>query len=412
MGKKIIKAPNLKSKREITVVVLPEDVEKLKEEVAKEYRKKAKVKGFRPGKAPLSVVYKLYEKEIEEDAREEAIRRKVLEEVENTKEEVVSQIYIKEQKEREDGSIEVKCEFDVMPTFDMPNLSQIKIEKKIKKVLESDIDEEIEKLRKQFAKYIPVEEKAQEGLYLLVNYEDRLDGKLIKKQEKGLLHLKWDEMNPELFELFVDKGKGDTVVFEQEVDLKDGKTAKLVRKYEIVEVLKEELPELNDEFAKTLEFENLEKLREEIAERLRKANESKAEDDLEWAIIKEIYERINFELPESMVRNSYVFTLRSMGYEKEPEDENLRQAIYKLAEDLVKREIILDRFADIEGLEITDEELAEEIEKRAKEYNMSKEKYERELKKRGELEGLRNVLRRRKAMEAMKKLVNVEVILE
>ena len=146
MGKKIIKAPNLKSKREMTVVVLPEDIEKLKEEVAKEYRKKAKVKGFRPGKAPLSVIYKLYEKEIAEDAREEAIRRKVLKEVENTKEDVVSQIYIKEQKEREDGSIEVKCEFDVMPTFDIPNLSQIKVEKKIKKVLESDIDEEIEKI--------------------------------------------------------------------------------------------------------------------------------------------------------------------------------------------------------------------------------------------------------------------------
>ncbi len=412
MGKKIIKAPNLKAKREITVTVLPEDIEALKDEITKIYRKKAKVKGFRPGKAPMSVVYKLYENEIIEDAKEEAIRKRVLGEVEKTQEDVVSQIYIKEQKENEDGSITVVCEYDVMPTFDMPNLSQIKVEKRIKKVLESDIDEEVEKLRKQFAKYVPVDEKAQEGLYLLVNYEDRLDGKLIKKQDKGLLHLKWDEMNPDLFELFVDKGKGDTVVFEQEVDLKDGKKAKLVRKYEIVEVLKEELPELNDEFARTLEFENLEKLREEIAERLRKSNESKAEDDLEWTIIKEIYERINFELPESMVRNSYVFTLRSMGYEKEPEDENLRQAIYKLAEDLVKREIILDRFADIEGIEIQDEELKEEIEKRAKEYNMSPEKYKRELKKRGELDGLKNVMRRRKAMEMIKKLVNVEVILE
>lgn len=412
MGKKIIKAPNLKSRREITVTIEPKDIEELKEEVAKVYRKKAKVKGFRPGKAPLSVVYKLYEKEIYSDAKEEAIRKKVLEEVEKMQEEVVSKIYIKEQKENNQGSITVTCEYDVLPVFDMPNLSKIKVEKRIKKVFDTDIDEEIYKLRKQFAKYIPTDEKASEGLYLLVNYEDRLDGKLIKKQDKGLLHLKWDEMAPELFELFVDKGKGDVVKFEQEVELKEKKKATLVRKYEIVDVLKEELPELNDDFAKKLEFESLEKLREEIAERLRRTNESKAEDDLEWAIIKEIYERINFELPESMVKNSYVFTLRSMGYEKEPEDENLRQAIYKLAEDLVKREIILDRFADIEGLEVSDEELKEEIEKRAKEYNMSVEKYERELKRRGEIEGLRNVLRRRKAMDMIKKIVKVEVILE
>lgn len=412
MGKKIIKAPNLKSRREMTVVVLPEDVEKMKEEVAKEYRKKARVKGFRPGKAPLGVIYKLYGEEIEKDAKEEAIRKKVLEEVDKTGEDVVSQIYIKEQKENEDGSIMVRCEFDVIPTFDIPNLSQIKVEKRIKRVLNTDVDEEIEKLRKQFAKYIPVEEKAREGLYLLVNYEDRLNGKLIKRQEKGLLHLKWDDMKPELFELFVDKGKGDVVKFEQEVNLKDGKTATLVRKYEIVEVLREELPELNDEFAKMLEFESLEKLREDISERLRKENERKAEEDLEWEIIKEVYERVNFELPESMVKNSYVYALRSMGYDKEPEDENIRQALYNIAEDLVKREIILDRFADHMGIEVTEEELEEEIEKRAKEYNMSKEKYKKELKKRGELDSLRNVLRRRKAMETMKKLVKVEVILE
>ncbi len=412
MEKKIIKAPNLKSKREITVVIEPSEIENFKEKVAKAYRKKAKVKGFRPGKAPLSVVEKLYEKEILEDAKDEAIRNKVLDKIKETGEEVVSQIYIKEKKENDDGSIEVVCEYDVMPVFDMPNLSKIKVEKTIKKVLDIDVDEEIDKIRKQFAKYIPIEEKAKEGLYLLVNYEDRLDGKLIKKQDKGLLYLKWDEMNPDLFELFVDKGKNDTVVFEQEVDIGDGKKGKLLRKYKILEVLKEELPELNDEFAKKLEFDSLEKLREEIAERLRKSNESKAEDDLEWRIIKEIYERINFELPESMVKNSYIFTLRSMGYEKEPEDDNLRQSIYNIAEDLVKREIILDRFSDIEGIEVGDEELKEEISKRAKEYNMSVKKYEEELKKRGELDSLKNVIRRRKAMDMIKKLVNVEVVLE
>ena len=412
MEKKIIKAPNLKSKREITVIIEPGDIENFKEKVAKAYRKKAKVKGFRPGKAPLSVVGKLYEKEILEDAKDEAIRNKVLDKIKETGEEVVSQIYIKEKKENDDGSIEVVCEYDVMPVFDMPNLSKIKVEKTIKKVLDIDVDEEIDKIRKQFAKYIPIEEKAKEGLYLLVNYEDRLDGKLIKKQDKGLLYLKWDEMNPDQFELFVDKGKNDTVVFEQEVDIGDGKKGKLVRKYEILEVLKEELPELNDEFAKKLEFDSLEKLREEIAERLRKSNESKAEDDLEWRIIKEIYERINFELPESMVKNSYIFTLRSMGYEKEPEDDNLRQSIYNIAEDLVKREIILDRFSDIEGIEVGDEELKEEISKRAKEYNMPVKKYEEELKKRGELDSLKNVIRRRKAMDMIKKLVNVEVVLE
>ena len=412
MEKKIIKAPNLKSKREITVIIEPTDIENFKEKVAKAYRKKAKVKGFRPGKAPLSVVGKLYEKEILEDAKDEAIRNKVLDKIKETGEEVVSQIYIKEKKENDDGSIEVVCEYDVMPVFDMPNLSKIKVEKTIKKVLDIDVDEEIDKIRKQFAKYIPIEEKAKEGLYLLVNYEDRLDGKLIKKQDKGLLYLKWDEMNPDLFELFVDKGKNDTVVFEQEVDIGDGKKGKLLRKYKILEVLKEELPELNDEFAKKLEFDSLEKLREEIAERLRKSNESKAEDDLEWRIIKEIYERINFELPESMVKNSYIFTLRSMGYEKEPEDDNLRQSIYNIAEDLVKREIILDRFSDIEGIEVGDEELKEEISKRAKEYNMPVKKYEEELKKRGELDSLKNVIRRRKAMDMIKKLVNVEVVLE
>jgi len=265
-------------------------------------------------------------------------------------------------------------------------------------------------MRKRLAKYIPVKREAEEGDYIIADYEERINGKTVKRNKNILVHLSWGEMKPEVFEKFKGTKKGDTVTFADFIETEKGERAKIEFIYSIKEVAEEKLPEIDDEFAKRLGFQNVNEMYEKIRQNLEEKYERESEDKLEWQIIDEIYNRIQFELPQSMVENKLEFLKRSMGVKEFPE--HMKDSMENLARDLVKREIILMRFAESEGLIPTEEEIEKEIEKRAQEYHMDKEKYRKELEKRRTLENIVEYLKIEKAMETLKNLVKLEVIFE
>jgi len=403
---KLIGNVNPKALRELTVTVKDDEVASEVQEVAKIYQKRAKIQGFRPGKAPLEIVKRVFEKEILEDAQNEAIRKKVLAELEAKKEEIVSEIYIKEKKE-EGNELTVTVKYEALPTFLFPNLSSIKLQRKIKRISEIDVEEEMEKYQKKLGKLVPVQRESKEGDYLLVDYEEREDGKTTKKKQNLTLHISIDSINPALIEKFIDKKKGDSI----EIDFRDeekNKDVKLV--YRVKEVLELQLPELNDEFAEKLGYENLEKMREEIRNYLIKESERASEDELEWNIIDEIYARVQFELPQTLVEEKITRLAHGLGYD--PKNEEVRNSLRKLAEDLVKKDIILKNFIDQEDLQVTEEDIDKKIEEKAKAYRMDPKRYRSEIEKRGLLPNIKEEILREKAMEMLKNSVKVEVIIE
>lgn len=405
MGK-LIGSVNPKALRELTINVSGEEIKSQLDNVARVYQKKARIQGFRPGKAPLDIVKTVFQKEIFEDAQDEAVRIKVLEEVKAKKEEVVSEIYIKEKREENDG-LTVTVEYEAIPTFLFPNLSSIKVEKKIRRVSEIDVDDEIEKYQKKLGKLKPADRETKEGDFILVDYEEKENSKVVKKKQNLTLHVSSESINPAILDRFLNKKKGDIVELDFHDEEKD-KDIKLI--YRIKDVLELELPEANDEFAKKLGFESLEKMREEIRESIIKENEKVSEDELEWKIIEEIYSRTQFELPRTLVEEKITRIAQSFKYD--PNNEEVRNSLRKLAEDLVKKEIILKNLIDQEGFEVTDEELSKHIEEKAKTYRLDPEKYKKELERRGLLDNLKDEILRNKAMEFLKNSVRVEVIIE
>ncbi|MEO0247626.1 MAG: trigger factor [candidate division WOR-3 bacterium] len=405
MGK-LIGSVNPKALRELTINVTGEEIKSQLDNVARVYQKKARIQGFRPGKAPLDIVKTVFQKEIFEDAQDEAVRIKVLEEIKAKKEEVVSEIYIKEKREENDG-LTVTVEYEAIPTFLFPNLSSIKVEKKIRRVSEIDVDDEIEKYQKKLGKLKPADRETKEGDFILVDYEEKENSKVVKKKQNLTLHVSSESINPAILDRFLNKKKGDIVELDFHDEEKD-KDIKLI--YRIKDVLELELPEANDEFAKKLGFESLEKMREEIRESIIKENEKVSEDELEWKIIEEIYSRTQFELPKTLVEEKITRIAQSFRYD--PNNEEVRNSLRKLAEDLVKKEIILKNLIDQEGFELTDEELTKHIQEKAKTYRLDPEKYKKELERRGLLANLKDEILRNKAMEFLKNSVRVEVIIE
>ena len=408
--KRILTKENLNAKREIEVLVSQERFNSTLERVAKEYQRKAHIKGFRPGKAPLQMVKLQFGKEIEEEAKDRAIREEVWELVRSKGLDPVSKIQITHEQKTNEGLL-VRAKFEVIPYFEFPNIRSIKVKKMIKRVSEADVEKELEDIRKQLAEYIPVDREAREGDYIFVNFEERdRKGKLINSRENVYIPLIWDKRDPTLYEALKGRKKGDTVTIERKLAVEGGEHLPRVYVYKILSVREEILPEIDDELAKLVGYKTLDELKEKIREELTEKLKKESEEDFEMAVINTIYGWIGFELPETMVEEELRILKESFPHlAVMPEAESV---LNKAAQDRVKRIIILDRFAEKEDIKVEEEDIKEEIERRAIELNIKPDEYRRYLEKRGSMEGIEIIIKRKKAMDILKSLVNMEVIFE
>jgi trigger factor len=407
--KRIITKEDLNAKREIEVLIPREKFNSAFERVAKEYQKRAHIKGFRPGKAPLEIVKLQFGNEIREEARDLVIREEIWESVKSQGLEPVSKIHVTNEEETEEG-FKVRAKFEVMPHFEFPNIQSLKVKKVIKRVSEGDVEKEIEAMKKRLAEYIPVEREAREGDYIFVDFEERdKGGRVLNVKKNVYIPLIWNEIDPTLYEALKGRKKGDIVTLERKLAVEGGEPLPRIYVYKILSVREEVLPGL-EEVAKLVGYKDTEELKEKIREELSEKMKKESEEDFEWAIINTLYDGIQFELPESLVEEEFQLLKDSLPQlAAMPDGERV---LRKAAEDRVKREIILNRFAERENIEVTEEEVEREIKERAKELKVSPSEYKEYLRKRGGIEGVKGIVKRKKAMDILKSLVNMEVIFE
>jgi len=411
--KRILEAGSLKSKRTLNITVSRESLSQMEEEVLKEYKRTVKLRGFRPGKVPASLIMRHFSEEIKSTAKERVLRDAISKEIEKVHYNPVSSIRVVDEQENESGDINISVEFEVIPEFDIPNLSTIKLEKRIPRVLDSEIEEEIEKLRKRMAEHIPLEREARDSDILYVEFEERDDRKkLLDRRDIAYIQLLRNEVAEELYQALLGKKKGDVVNIEKEFQTEDGKIIKRLYTYKIKSVREEKLPEVNDEFAQYLGYKDIDDMRNRLRDEIHNLKKREYDNEFEWRIINEIYNRVQFELPESLVQDEIELLKRKL-------DENMLKNTPSIEEHLrswaslnIKRRIILDRFAEDEEIGVTEEELKEEIKRMATEYKVNADEYRKRLEKRGALEVIKTMLRQRKASELIKERVKMEVILE
>lgn len=409
MGR-VITPDDLKAKREIEVLVPHEKVKALIDKVAQEYRRSVTVRGFRPGKAPIEVIKLRFGSEIEEEAKNRAVEEAILEKIKELALEPISKIRIVEETPDDEG-IRVRAEFEVLPKFEFPEVSGIKVRKVVKKVTDSEVEEELERLRKRMAEYYPVDREAREGDYIFVDYEERdKDGKVLERRNNVYIPLIWDEIDRTLFEHLKGRKAGEVVQIERRLVVEGGEELDRVYVYKINSIREEKLPPIDESMAQLAGFSSLEELKKKIKEELAERKKKESEDEFEENIINSIYERINFEIPESLVEDELNYLKgKYPTVASQPGGEDF---LRNLAIQAVKRRIILERFAEKANIEVKDEEVDEEIKELALELKVKPDEYKKHLRKRGGLEGIKGYLRRKKAMEMLKSLVKMEVIFE
>lgn len=353
--------------------------------------KKIKIDGFRPGKAPRHIIERVYGKEVFyddaindvlPDAYEAAVKEAELDTVGQPEIEVVS---------IEDG-VTFKAKVGVKPVFELTGYVGIKAEKKVKRVLKKDIDEELERVRKRNARTVEINDRAAaDGDTVNLDYAGTVDGVAFDGGTAAgqTLKLGSGQFIPGFEEQVVGKEIGSefdvNVTFPTEYHAPElaGKAA--VFHCKLNGITTEELPALDDEFAKDIsEFDTLEEYKADVKAKLQEKNAKAADDEVEQKICEALIALVPDEIPEAMyVQETENFVrdqdnrLRMNGLDLKTylqymhmTLDDLRKQLRPQAEKQVKLRLALETIARQEKLTVADDTIEAEYTRISEAYNV------------------------------------------
>lgn len=387
-----------KNKVKLTIEVASELFE---DGMKKSYQKNVKyinVPGFRKGKAPRKMIEKMYGPAvfyedavnfIIPDAYDEAVKEADIHPVSQPEIDIVT---IGEA----DKPFVFTAEVFTKPEVKLGTYKGVEIEKVENKVTDADVDAEVASMREKNSRMVTVEDRAAEnGDITTIDFEGFCDGVAFEggKGTDYELTLGSGTFIPGFEEQIVGKKIGEefdvNVKFPEEYHSEELKGKDAVFKVTLKGIKVKELPTLDDEFAKDVsEFDTLDALKEDIKAKLTKEAENKTKAEIENRALEAAVEGAEIDLPECMVDNQvekmledYAYRLKSQGidmkmylqYTQMTEDQ-LKEQMKPSAKQQVLGSLVLEKIAELEKLEATDEDIEKEFGKIAETYKMEKDK--------------------------------------
>jgi trigger factor len=427
-------------KREIQVEV-PADVvsRELQSTVAK-YQKLARLPGFRKGKVPASILWQRFANDIRGEVVESLVPRYFRQETERQGIHPVSQPRVTNLADVKEGEpLRFTASFEVLPEIEVQGYQELRPEPADTSVSDADVEQQITQLREQHATYSAVEEDRDidDGDFAQVELNGQPKSESTPdagpKEASGTADPEAEKSNPvHLDEVLVNVG-GENTLPEFSANLRGAKAGEQ-RTFDVTYpddfsdqrlagktftytlsvkgIKRKELPELNDAFAKELspDFQTADDLRQRIRESMEHEKQHQAEHAAKEKLLDELVRRNEFAVPESLVehqidvrleRGLRALAAQGMRTEdmKKMDFPRLRAGQRDAALREVKTSLILDRIADKEKIEVTDEELEKEIAAVAEQTKQPVESVRARLTKDGALDRIRNRIRSEKTLD-------------
>ncbi|OAT74331.1 trigger factor [Parageobacillus thermoglucosidasius] len=405
------------------VLTVEVDAEKVNEGLDAAFKKVVKnitVPGFRKGKVPRVIFEKRFGVEaLYQDALDILLPEAYAKAVEEAGIEPVDVPKIDIEQMEKGKSLIFTARVTVKPEVKLGQYKGLEVEKMDATVTEEDVENELKRLQENYAELVVKEDgKIEKGDTAVIDFEGFVDGKPFEggKAENYSLEIGSGVFIPGFEDQLVGMKAGEEkeieVTFPEEYHAKElaGKPATF--KVKVHEVKAKQLPALDDEFAKDVddEVETLEQLKEKIRARLEETKKNEAETALRDAVVEKAAENAEIDIPEVMVKNETDRMLREFDqrlqmqglnldlyYQFSGQDEAaLREQMKEDAEKRVRVALTLEAIAKAENIEVTEEEVNEELEKMAKTYNLEVEKLKELL---GNLEGVKEDLKWRKTID-------------
>jgi len=403
-------------RRELELEIPADEVSKAMERVSKEFAKVARVPGFRPGKAPITLVRRRFADDIKGEVLQSLVPERVEKAVNEQKLTPVSQPKV-EQLDFNDGQpLKFRAVFEVLPEFELGNYKDLQLEMPVMDVVDEDVTKTLEDMRERAAAFAPAEGRpVLDGDFVQLKLTGTPEGEGEPLQADSVLcHIGAEETMAPFNENLRGVNIGDHKDFDvpYPADYPDAKLAGKTYHYsvEVLGIKTKKLPELNDDFAKDVsDATTLDELKKKIREGLEHQRDHKQKDLLREKVLGEIVKLHDFPVPQSLVEHQMDVRLervvRSLAQQGvDPRAVNidwvsLRKRNEDRAKDDVKAELIVDRIATAENIDVTEEEVEHELQHLAGHSNESAEAIRARLTKQGTLDRIKAKLRSDKTLD-------------
>ena len=421
-------------KKLLRVEVDAKAVDEAFDAVTKDFQKQASLPGFRPGKAPRAMVLKKYEPDIKDEVKRKLIGdsyRKALDEKKIT---VIGYPDIEEIQFGRGQALQFAATIETAPEFQLPEYKGLPAKREAKSVTVADVDRAIELLAKQHVKFETVARELRLGDMAVVNYTGTCDGKPITATAptaKGLTEQKnfWvdaasDSFIPGFADQIIGAKAGDkrtvNVDFPADFVTKQLAGKKGVYEVEVVEVKEKSLPPIDDAFAKKYDAENLPKLREGVQRDLENELKYSQARAVRGQIIHALLTATNFDLPETAVAHetrNVVYDIvrensqRGVGRDLiEKQKDEIYSAAAQSAKERVKLSFLIQRIAEKEGIQVSQDEVLKRVQSLAMAYQIPLEKFLKDLQKRNGVRELYDQVAHEKVLAFLEQNAKIEEV--
>ena len=408
--------------RKLTITLPKETVGPALDKAYAKINKEVKLKGFRRGKIPQSVLEKNFRDQIQAEVGEKLVQETYFEAVEKEGLEPVVHPEIAEHRFPEDGTFVYVALVDIKPQIELKEYKGLEVEKPVLTVGEEEVDKELTLLQRHQAAL----KTAEEGHVIamddvaVVDFQGFHNGKAMKevRNENYSVDIGMNRLGKDFEEKLIGMKKGDKALYEVDFPadypnpLLAGK--KVEFKVDVKDVKVRVKPELDDEFAKDIkpELTSLQALRDDIRARLQKAKDDALQGDLDDRIMHKLIELNPFEVPQRLVNyeiqemlKQTEENLKRSGLSFESAGINLEELVEKnrdVAAKRVKGDFLLKKIAEVEEIKIADEDIQRGYQRIADQYRMTLDEVKKYFQRREEILPFMNELHNEKVLNFLR----------
>lgn len=420
------------TRKEIRIEIEPSLIRSTYDRISDEYSKAAKVPGFRPGHAPRSVIRTRYKNEIRTDVLRELLPEAVNNAIGEHSLAAIGEPNVELDNTEAlehlgDAPITVKVGVEVLPEIKLDQYKGLEAQRSVRPVTDEDIEKTIENLRNASAALQPVEDRASElGDTVTINAR----GNFVENPEEEDIKVDdvevvlggpgvQQEFTDNLLGLRPDDKKSFAVDYPADFSSPGLAGKKVTYEAEVTAVRRKELPEPDDEWAKSLgdEFDSLATLRSKIRQDLELHSKAESDRRLQADLVRQLVATHPFEVPESLVEQQTNQRLQTVvremigrGFDPRNPDMNwdgAREELKAQAEEDVRATMLMEQIAEAENITISNEEVEAEIEAIATASRQSIEQVKAALTKSGGERSIAHRLRNRKALDLLIENANI-----
>ncbi|MGH7468602.1 MAG: trigger factor [Longimicrobiales bacterium] len=399
--------------RRLTITIPAERLEQEKQTTARQLASKIKLPGFRKGKVPSTVVERRFGPAIEQETIERVVGEAYREAIQREKLQPITQAAIDNIDYKAGSDLTFRVDFDVRPEVELNRLGAFRLRREVPPVTEEAVDRVLQRLREQHAVWHPVE-----GETPVLGDATRIE---ITPIENGApqtarnyqVVMGEGQVRPEIEERIRTLRPGEVGEFELELPEKADDPASALKlhhmRVHLAEVRRPQFPALDDEFARSLgEFEDAAALLVRVRADLEREAETQSHQDVRRQLLDQILQANTFEVPASMVDRYLQQILQPRKGEEEARIRELHDAARPAAEQAIRRVMVIERVAEMEGLHATEEEIDTRYQELAQRYQRGAREIRAQLKKEGRDREVEEQITEEKVFRYLESLSTIE----